>query len=230
MQEETTHATIHQQEVITAPGADKGYEKSARERAVEGWRERLASEMEARKIGRVELTRAAGVNHTALRDILDRGVTPRIDTLAKLASALGISLAYLLEGDVSSDVAITVNGYSVGHRMWGEYAPNEAPVIPVSLFHENTVSVHIQSSDLEPRFHRDDIVVGVKHFGPNLDNLIGTECIIQTTDNQRYIGILGRGQTVGRFNIKSFDPREDDIPNVKLAWAAPITLIFRQPL
>lgn len=191
------------------------------------WRDRLAAAIAERGVGRVELTRAAGINHTALRDILDRGVTPRIDTLAKLASALGISLAYLLEGDVSSPVALRLDGYTKGRGMWGEYEPDKAPVVPLNIFNENTVSLRIEGDEFAPRFHRGDVVIGAKNFGPHLDNLIGEECIVQTADGQRLIGILARGAMVGRFNIKSFDPRQDDIANVRLAWAAPITMIYR---
>lgn len=111
--------------------------------------------------------------------------------------------------------------------MWSEYAPNEALSIPLRLFEENTVSVSIGTNEFEPRFHRGDIVVGAKHFGEHLDNLIGTECIVQTTDGQRLIRYLARGATAGRFNLRSFDPRQDDIANVRIAWAAPIGLIIR---
>lgn len=195
--------------------------------AGEEWRRRLVAEMEARGIGRTELTRAAGLNHTALRDIIDRGVTPRVDTLGKLARALNISLAYLLEGDVSSSLSVHVDGHAAGGDMWSEYAPGEALAVPLHLFEENTISISIGTDQFEPRFRRGDIVVGAKHFGEHLDNLIGTECIVQTADGKKLIRYLARGTTAGRFNLRSFDPREEDVQNARLAWAAPIGLIIR---
>jgi len=191
------------------------------------WRHRLVAEMESRGLGRTELARAAGLNHTAMRDIIDRGVTPRIDTLGKLARALNISLAYLLEGDLSSSLTVHVDGHVEGGDMWSEYAPGEALSVPLRLFEANTVSIRIGTDQFEPRFQRGDIVVGTKFFGDHLDNLIGTECIVQSADGKRLIRYLTRGATTGRFNLRSFDPREPDIQNVRLAWAAPIGLIIR---
>jgi hypothetical protein len=111
--------------------------------------------------------------------------------------------------------------------MWSEYAPGEALSVPLRLFEENSVSVHIENDEYEPRFHRGDVIVGAKHFGNNLDNLIGTECIIKATDGTQHIRILLRGSVPGRFNLRSFDVRESDVANARLEWAAPVGLIIR---
>lgn len=41
---------------------------------------------------------------------------------------------------------------------------------------------------------------------------------------------LARGKKAGTFNLRSSDPSVKDIEDVKLAWAAPIEMIIRNPL
>lgn len=72
-----------------------------------------------------------------------------------------------------------------------------------------------------------DVVCGERSFGSNIDNLVGSDCIIETADGQRLFKVLAKGSVRGRYTLKSFDPKNDDISDVKVKWAAPVQMIIR---
>lgn len=76
-------------------------------------------------------------------------------------------------------------------------------------------------------YRRGDVVCGERSFGSNIDNLVGSDCIVETADGQKLFKVLARGSVHGRYTLKSFDPKKEDIPDVKIKWAAPIQMIFR---
>jgi transcriptional regulator with XRE-family HTH domain len=58
----------------------------------------IAAAMEARGLNALELSKRAGLNPTAVYDILKGKIkNPRIDTIAKIAGALGVTPSSLLE-------------------------------------------------------------------------------------------------------------------------------------
>ena len=59
------------------------------------WRERLERRMLDLGITRTELARRAGLNRTAVRDIIERGATPSIENFKNLATALNMTVAEL---------------------------------------------------------------------------------------------------------------------------------------
>lgn len=61
--------------------------------------------MERKRLSAAELARRAGVNPTGVYDILSgKSRSPRIDTLAKIADALGVPIAVLFEEQSDADV------------------------------------------------------------------------------------------------------------------------------
>lgn len=65
----------------------------------EGWRERLQAAIAASGRSPADICRDAGVGRSYLTD-LTRSTThgPRIDTLAKVAQACGVSLSWIVDG------------------------------------------------------------------------------------------------------------------------------------
>lgn len=72
---------------------------------------RLESEMKKRGFSRASLSKAAGMNPTGIRDMIQRGSSPRIDTAMELASALGVSVGYLLGEVNNSDTSLHTEGF-----------------------------------------------------------------------------------------------------------------------
>jgi transcriptional regulator with XRE-family HTH domain len=191
------------------------------------WRTRLQARIEELGLSRAEVTRRAGVGPTAIRDIIDREQTPSIDNLAKIARAVGYSLSDLYDGTKRIQFALRVNGISEGHGMWSEVPSRHAKVVPLTVFTDETVSIEISGDDLSPNFRRGDIVSGPRSTGTGIGNLIGQECIVQTTSGERMICLLLHGDKPDRYTLRPFDMRQRDRTNTQIEWAAPIRMILR---
>lgn len=173
------------------------------------------------------LTKRARLGGTAVWDILSgKSKNPRIDTLEAISRALGVSLIDLLVGDIAQPQGVAIIGSADGENDWIlGVAENQA----VALRTEGgeAVAIRVRSDAMSPVYRSGDTLIGVKSVGQHLDNMIGLDCIIVTDDGRRYVKMLQRGTVRGRFTLRSFSPREPDIENVKIRWAAPIQWIRR---
>lgn len=177
-----------------------------------------------------DVVRRAGVNSTMVHDILKRGMTPSVDNLSKIANSVGLTLAQLYEGEQPVILNIKLSGVTTGVGMWSNVPERHAKVLPLTIFHGDYVSVEVLDDSLSPRFDRGDIVCGARSLGPNLGNLVGLDCIMEQADGTRRVGILLRGSEQNSFSVRSFNPRIDDVRDVKIAWAAPISVVIRSQL
>lgn len=78
-----------------------------------------------------------------------------------------------------------------------------------------------------PVYRSGDILVGVKHAGRTAHNLIGLDCIVETDTGERYVKFLSKSTQKGRFNLRSYNPANRDIEDVRIAWVAPVMFIKR---
>lgn len=191
------------------------------------WRERLQRRIDDLGMTRLDAARRAGVGPTAIRDIIDRGQTPSVENLSKIARALGLTLTELYEGDNGVNLLLKVNGVTTGHGMWAEVHSRHQKIVPLNVFDGDSIGVEVSSDDLMPTYRRGDILCGPKSVGTAVGNLIGCDCIIQTVAGERFIGVLAMGQKPGCFDIRSFDPRQAGARNAAVEWVAPIQVILR---
>ncbi|MEM9224288.1 MAG: helix-turn-helix transcriptional regulator [Pseudomonadota bacterium] len=76
------------------------------------WRQRLREELAKSGKTRSQVCQEAGLNPAYLTQILEqKGATPRIDNLAKLALVLDTTVSYLVEGVDLDSAAIQIVGY-----------------------------------------------------------------------------------------------------------------------
>ena len=191
----------------------------------ETWRERLKAALDATDLTAAELLRRAKLPATYWHDIMAKGATPSVDRLAKLISVLGYRLDEIYYGDDNEHLQLTITGASIEGEMWEELDAERARAVPFRVVSDDFIAITIDTADYEPSFRIGDVLCGRKMTG-NLDNLIGRDCIVQTKDGERYVKTLQRGTRAGRYTLRSLR-RRADIPDVTLAWAAPITMIYR---
>lgn len=76
------------------------------------WRARLRSQLQLSGKTRSQVCSEAGLNPAYLTQILEqKGATPRIDNLSKLAAVLDTSVSYLVEGVELDPVSVQVVSY-----------------------------------------------------------------------------------------------------------------------
>ena len=67
-----------------------------------GFKERLREEIEYRGLLVKEVSTAVGISNSTFLSYIDaRGVLPNVETAVKIAKYLGVTVEYLVEGDVN---------------------------------------------------------------------------------------------------------------------------------
>lgn len=184
--------------------------------------------MDAAGFNPKSLSLAAGHGETFIRDVL-AGTSPSADKLLSVCEKLGVTVAYILEGEAPTFQRVHVIGNAAVGESWTPYAESGGAESDVEMRLDGgeAIAVEVQGDSMSPAYRDRDILIGAKSLGKNVDNLIGLDCIVMTEDGQRYIKILQRGAMRGTFNLRSLIPGKQDIEGVKVIWAAPVTWIKR---
>lgn len=193
------------------------------------WIKRALALRESLGLSKADLDRAMsnGGKGTGFTDMLRKETSPSVDNFAKLARILGISLNELYYGEGSTPATLSIEGVVKGGEMWQALTKKEKKDVPLSFFDKDLAVVQVDTNEMQPVYRSGDVLAGTKAIGKNLDNLIGRDCIVETTTGEKYIKFLSRGQSANTFTLRSFNPAVDDVANVKVAWAAPIQMIIR---
>lgn len=202
------------------------------------WLPRMIELMRARGLQKADINRQmtksgkgtfmANLEDRVTKDGKERPASsPSIDSFAKLAKILGVSIGGLYYGEASTPATLSIGGVIKGGEMWQALSKKENKEVPLSFFDYDLAVIQVDTTELYPAYRMGDVLAGTKSIGRNLDNLIGKDCIIETVAGERYIKYLARGGLTGTFSLKSFNPAVDDVENVKIAWAAPIQLVVR---
>lgn len=192
------------------------------------WRERLIERMVALGFNRKTLSLASGHGETFVRDLL-KGHSPTVDKLLSVCETLGVTVAYILDGEAPTFQRVHVIGQSASAENWAPFEEGGATLTDVELRLNGgeAIAVEIRGDFMSPAYRNGDVLIGAKSIGRNVDNLIGLDCIVMTENGHHYIKILQRGVARGTFTLRSLVPGRPDVEGVKVAWAAPITWIKR---
>lgn len=192
----------------------------------ETWRARLKRIIEERGLDMKNLSRSAGLGETAVRDWLERDQTPKVSSLAAVGDVLGMSLDEIYAGEAGAAQRIPIIGAVAAGEGWTTFDDGLGE-IEVRVEGGEPVALEVRGDSMAPVYRDGDLLIGAKRSGERADNLIGLDCIVMTDGGARYVKFLARGTVRGRFNLRSYNPAQKDIENVKLAWAAPILWVKR---
>lgn len=192
------------------------------------WRQRLKRIIdEAPDLTEVGVSRKAGLSRSTVNDIIKKGTTPSIDNFLAICKAIGVRPSILLEGIEDAKIVIPIVGYVSAGEGWIPVDDHAQDPLEFDLGSHDTIGVEVRGDSMSPVYRDGDTLICYRRFGPNADNLIGQDCVIRTAKGEHYVKILKRGSRPGRFNLKSYNPIMDDVEDVALAWAAPISWIRR---
>jgi len=175
------------------------------------------------------LSRAAGLSESAVRDVLNRGSDPTVDTFLAIAAAAGVSPGWLLHGDERFRIAVPLVGHASGGEGWTPF-PEPATArdtVQFELGDHDVIAIEVRGDSMAPVYRNRDRLFCQRRRAAFADNLIGQDCVLRTADGECYIKILQKGSHRGRFNLRSYNPVFKDVENVVLDWAAPISWIRR---
>lgn len=177
-----------------------------------------------------EASRKAGLGDTTIRDVFKRDRDPSIETFLKIADALGVPAAYLLEGDKRYIPKIPFIGYASAGEGW---CPVEdlSDTLEARIIDKDPIAIGIQGNSMAPVYRDGDVLICSKIDGANISNWIGHDCAVYTEDGDSYIKILKRGTEHGLYTLRSYNHvAYPDIEDVLLKWAAPIMWVKRNNL
>lgn len=189
------------------------------------WRQRLAEVTDHFEGGMKGLSLAAGLSETKVRDVIRRGHSPSVESFLAICEAAKVDPNYILFGDEPPRVEVPVVGIASAGEGWTPII-NESEHIEFALSNEDMITIEIRGDSMSPVYRSGDKLICRRHLRA-FDNLIGLDCAVLTEDGQGYVKILRRGTRPNRYNLKSYNVAQEDIENVKLAWAAPVVWIKR---
>lgn len=89
------------------------------------------------------------------------------------------------------------------------------------------VSVRVIGKGMLPAYGAGDTLIGPRLRGSDIEQALRRDCIVRTTSGQGFVRILMPGSIPGKYNLRSFDPMEDDEIDAELDWAAPVKIVLR---
>ena len=195
------------------------------------WNERLRQKFKETGWSKAEFGRRADVSYHNVLKYLAGGVDqPRGQTIAKLASALGMSaleLGYGV-GDVDTTSDIPVMGYiGAGAEIEPDYEhiPHEGIYqvkLPLSV-PKGMAAFVVKGDSILPRYDDGDVILVRREQRPSLESFYGEEAAVRTADGRRFLKQLSRA--VGGVNLVSWNART--IENVSVVWVGEIYVTIR---
>jgi phage repressor protein C with HTH and peptisase S24 domain len=181
--------------------------------------------------GATEAARAFGWNENTYRshENGERGLKRPI--AERYAKAFNVSPGWLLtgEGAVERKNIAKVMGY-IGAG--AEILPEFEQVPPEGLFEievpfpipDDAVAFEVQGDSMWPRYDPGDVIVCWR-YAENLQQALGWEAAVRTTDGRRYLKRILEGHRKGVFDLESYNA--PTIRGVKLEWVGRVSAVVR---
>jgi hypothetical protein len=194
---------------------------------IQAIRRTLQAHMDRTGLKGKTLSRMAGLNESAVRDIMVTVDNPGIATLLSIARALEVSPATLFGGTVPVAGLINGNGEILPIMQDGAEPLQRVPRPPEAV--GELLAYKVVGSGLMPAYRSGDVIYCTRDPGPIQEDYDGEECVVQLAGTG---SILLRTVTItaiqGVFNLHSFKTAE--LQNIPLAWAAPVLFVMRKRL
>ena len=136
-----------------------------------------------------------------------RGVTT--ETLMALAPVLKTTAAWLLEGvgePTPGNIVQVVGRIGAG----AEILPEFEQIPPEGLYEievpfpisNDAIAFQVEGGSMWPRYDPGDVIICWRQ-GTNVDEVVGWEAAVRTTDGKRYLKRIQRGGSSGTFDLES---------------------------
>lgn len=149
------------------------------------------------------------------------------EPLARLA---GMSVAEFFHTTVEP-LLIPIVGYVSGGEAFtpvDDHAPGGGiDHVMLTIDKDDQVAVRVRGDSMRPVYRNGDVIIGSRRLGAELAGVIGEDCIVKTASGEGYVKTVHRGSRKGGFRLRSYNPAYQDVEDVALEWAAPITHVIR---
>lgn len=171
-----------------------------------------------------QLSKAAKLNETAVRDLLGKVKDPRLSTLLQLAEALNISPETLFGG--STEIVGNINKHGEILPIPANGKPREIVPRPPEVVGE-LLAYRVAGDGLFPAFWDGDVVYVSREHEAATEAYVGMECAVQiAATGATLLRTIESVSAPGRFTL-SLSKTDKKLDNVQLAWAAPVLFVMR---
>lgn len=184
-------------------------------------RKAIQAAMDRRGIKAKPLAKAAGLNETAVRDILQRSDNPGIGTLLKIADVLEVPASEIFGGRVPMLGKIGAGG----SILFEEEAEPQTVDAPPASSSKAMMALLVVGDSMMPVYRDGDIVYVRRLHDGVLPHYLGEECAIRTADGGTWLKTLSPGTQIDRYTLRSFNAA--DMENVEVIWATPVLFVQR---
>lgn len=147
-----------------------------------------------------------------------------------IAELAGMSVAEFFHS-TSGPRLIPIVGYVSGGEKFSpidDHPPGSGiDHITLDVGAEDQIAVRVRGSSMTPVYRDGDAVIGTVLKAQRMTHAIGCDCIIKTRSGDGYLKILQKGSRPSVFRLRSYNPAFDDIEDVAIEWAAPVTWVRR---
>ena len=148
-----------------------------------------------------------------------------------LAPVLKTTAAWLLEGvgePTPGNIVQVVGRIGAG----AEILPEFEQIPPEGLYEievpfpisNDAIAFQVEGDSMWPRYDPGDVIICWRQ-GTNVDEVVGWEAAVRTTDGKRYLKRIQRGGSSGTFDLESHNAAP--IRGVQIEWAAEIKGVVR---
>ncbi len=199
----------------------------------EDWKSRLQRVLKERGLDRnlKQVSKAAGLSETGMRDLLTRTGDPRLSSLTKVAAYLRLPMTWLIEGEDAGTPRIPIVGLVSAGESWE--AIDEEAMGPDEFAEDFTLSgadpigLRVQGTSMLPVYRPGDILMGSRTRGAAIEAALNQDCIIRTATGDSFVKVLRPGAGRGLFTLRSYNHAYPDIENIALEWVAPVVWVKR---
>ena len=169
------------------------------------------------------LSLEAGMGETFVRDILDRGAVPKIDSLKSVANILNTTVGYLIgeEPGVTSVVG-RVGADTSGEIVYGTGDGGFGDVIIPPGAGPESVAVEVHGYSMGTFVDGDLIFYSDQKLAPS-DEMLGDMVVVGLSDGRALLKRLTRGSRPGLYDLESLNG--PTMRDQEVIWAADIESI-----
>lgn len=187
---------------------------------IETIRDSLRRIMTDKGVKPTSLSLQVGTNRTLVKDLLEKSRDIQIGTLTKLAGALDVSLAELLQ----SPRVPVVGRIGAGGTVLFEDVGNDETVIRPPGISGTLIALAVEGSSMLPKYRDGDIIYIQRLHDGVLPDYIGEDCAVRLDTGETYIKQIMSGNIEGRFTLLSLNA--PPMENVEVVWATPVLFIM----
>jgi phage repressor protein C with HTH and peptisase S24 domain len=170
------------------------------------------------------LSQMVGNSKTLVKEILEGNGDIKLSTLVRLAGAMDVDVADLLQKPRVPIAGYIGAGGQVAFEDMGEDIAPDCTVMHPPGLSGKLVALMVRGDSMLPKYKDGDIIYIQRDHDGVLPDYIGEDCAVRVSTGETYIKQLAYGSREGLFTLRSLNAA--DIEDVEIEWATPIALIM----